>query len=59
MMTNQKGEEINDEWIGFPDQLDPSEVAEVLLLLIEQLNLILYRTNGTKHGITQLELRPQ
>lgn len=54
MSTNQAGEPVEEEPIF---DVSPAMCGEVLLLLIDRLDLTLWRTNATKHGNTELQLR--
>lgn len=44
-----------DDWIGFADDFNLQEAKEVILL--DYLDLSLYRTNNTKHGNIELQIR--
>jgi len=57
-MMNQDGKEIEEEVFQWPDQLDIQVVKKLLLLTIAHLELEGVRTNATKHGNTEIILRP-
>ena len=60
MIINQNGEEVFTKDITHSrDFRDEDELAEALLLVIEHLGLDLVRTNDTKHGETELQLKPK
>ena len=46
-----------DDWIGFADDFDLQEAKKAILMLLEYLDLSLYRTNNTKHGNIELQIR--
>ena len=56
MTVNQRGEEAFNDYIYLKDLTD-QEVRTVLNLVLDILNLDVHRTNATKHGITELQLR--
>lgn len=58
MKTNQRGEEVQEETL-WPGQLNVGELEEAVFMLLARLNLDLVRTNATKHGNVELELRAQ
>jgi hypothetical protein len=58
MNVNQRGEPIREDCLSFPFDLEPGEAEKALFLLLEHLNLTLWRTNATKHGVTELMIRP-
>lgn len=58
MRTNQRGEEVQ-EHVLWQEDLNPGEAEALLFVLLDHLNLIAVRTNATKHGNTELQLRPR
>lgn len=57
MRTNQRGEEVQ-EHVLCQEDLNPGEAEVLLFKLLEHLNLEAVRTNATKHGDWQLQVRP-
>lgn len=57
MRLNQAGAPIKEEYISEYGQLNVRENRELLFMLIEHLNLAIWRTNATKHGNTEIQLR--
>lgn len=58
-MVNQAGDEIMEEVIFLPSMFEHGEVEAALLLLAEHLGMRFVRTNATKHGNVELQLRPE
>lgn len=57
MIVNQQGKPVQEDFLGTWSDLSHAELQELLFLVIAHLNLAAYRTNATKHGTTELELR--
>jgi hypothetical protein len=59
MQTNQRGEPIQETYL-LPygaDKMDEDELREALALLCDHLKVSIWRTNATKSGVPELELR--
>jgi hypothetical protein len=59
MIVNQEGQEVNEEVLRWADQLDDDTTKQLILLTIQHLKLEAVRTNATKHGNTEILLRPE
>ena len=59
MRVNQSGEEVREEHIQFAEWLKPGEAETVLFALLDHLGLDVVRTNATKHGGAELQVRPR
>lgn len=59
MRVNQLGEEIKEERVSFPEWLGPGEAEALLFVLLDHLKLDVVRTNATKCGATEMQLRPR
>jgi len=59
MRVNPYGDEIVEELLTYGYYLKTEDVAEVLALLLDRLGLEAIRTNATKHGWTEIQLRKQ
>lgn len=60
-MLNQSGDEIFEEDVFTPhwqSGTTDAEVRDTICLILGHLNLKVIKTNATKHGTTELELRP-
>jgi hypothetical protein len=55
-LVNQAGEPVSERHIYLPEAT-PRELAEILGLLLERMNMHAVETNATKHGRTEIELR--
>jgi hypothetical protein len=55
--VNQAGAPIEEHTLLFPEDFKEGEVAQAVLLILGRAGLELVRTNATKHGNTELELR--
>lgn len=56
MMVNQNGEPVQENFL-YPGDLREGELEQALFLLLRHLNIDLVRTNATKHGNVELDLR--
>jgi len=56
MMVNQRGEPVQEDYL-YPGDLRDGELEQALFMLLQHLNLDLVRTNATKHGNVELDLR--
>lgn len=56
---NQNGDPVMEDELfqSWSDRATQSQVEEAIGLLLRYLNLEVWRTNATKHGNTELELR--
>ncbi len=59
MIVNQRDEPIREERFGTwnMDELSHAELATVVAMLLDQLELKLIRTNATKHGYTEFQIQ--
>lgn len=57
MFINQQGMPVQEDFLGTWSDLSHADLQELLFLVIAHLNLAAYRTNATKHGTTEFELR--
>ena len=55
--VNQNGDPVFDQYITEWSELNEGELQKLVLMLIHHLGLVVYRTNATKHGNTELQLR--
>lgn len=58
MRVNQLGEEIKEEYV-IQEWLRPGEAETLLFVLLDHLKLDVVRTNATKCGVTELQVRPR
>ena len=58
MQVNQQGKPIEEEYVLFED-LTLEERKAAVSLLFKHLHLDIFRTNSTKHGNVELQLRPE
>lgn len=56
--VNQKGEAIEESTVQFAWELKERQAEELLLSLIAFLKLEAVRTNATKHGHVEMQVRP-
>lgn len=59
MATNQKGEPVEETplfW-GWSDPATDAERDEAIGMILRHMGMKIVRTNATKHGNTELELR--
>lgn len=57
MRVNQRGEPIEETFLIFPADFDQEDLATAVLLLADHLGVEFWRTNRTKHGNTEIDLR--
>jgi len=57
--VNQNNEPIQETVLRWSDQLDEMIVRELILLTIAHLKMEAVMTNATKHGNTEISLRPE
>jgi hypothetical protein len=59
MRVNQNGVPINEEEMfqSWSDRLSPRDMEASMRLLLDYFHLEIWRTNATKHGNPELELR--
>lgn len=57
--VNQRGAPVFETSVIFPSDLLEGEAKQLLLLIVDHLCLEAVRTNATKHGTTQIILKPQ
>ncbi|OOV05785.1 hypothetical protein RF819_02835 [Rhodoferax fermentans] len=61
MQVNQRGEPVVEEHLfryGIRSATD-DERDTAIVLILEHLGLVIVKTNATKHGTTELELRKE
>lgn len=60
MQANQRGDEIEETVLSqyWPDDVTDDQMRQVVFGLLEHLKLEAVRTNATKHGDTQVVIRP-
>jgi DNA primase len=56
-LVNQRGDPAAEEAIMFPGDFEGDELRQAVLLLAERLGVEIIRTNATKHGDTQIQLK--
>jgi hypothetical protein len=59
VITNTNGDPVREEYLCSPQDFTREELVEAVLLLCGHLNVSLWRTNATKHGGVELELRKE
>jgi len=55
--VNQRGDEVFEEMLGEWSTLTPDELQTILFGMLDHLNLVAIKTNATKHGDTQIEIK--
>jgi len=60
MRVNQRGEEVCEtDFSLYGETPTPEELTQIVILLLEQLNFKAVKTNATKHGNVEIEVRPE
>lgn len=58
-LTNQRGAPVFETQVFDALDLNGLEAKQLVLLIADHLGLEVYRTNATKHGSTEVTLRPK
>lgn len=58
MRVNQQGDEIR-EFLLFHGDMEPKDLEELLFMILDHLKLQAWRTNATKHGGWETQLRSE